>query len=197
MTGSAKTAQSKTGRRGPRKVTATYLRNSALYYLERYASSTANLRRLLMAKVNRSARAHGTDPAEGAAAVDALLADFVRDRVLDDARYAEGRALALYRRGASTRAIRAGLAAKGVAAEDIGRALATLRDDSDEPDLTAALTFARRRRLGPYRPPAARADHRTRDLAALGRQGFAYDLARRVIDAEDVATLEDELRDRQ
>ncbi len=196
MTGSAKMAQSKTGRRGPRKVTATYLRNSALYYLERYASSTANLRRLLMAKVNRSARAHGTDPAEGAAAVDALLADFVRDRVLDDARYAEGRALALYRRGASTRAIRAGLAAKGVAAEDIGRALATLRDESDDPDLTAALTFARRRRLGPYRPHAARADHRARDLAALGRQGFAYDVARRVIDAEDVASLEDEPRDR-
>lgn len=185
-----------TGKRGPRKATATYLRNAAVYYLDRYASSTANLRRLLMAKVDRSARAHDTDRAEGAAAVEALLADFVRDGVLDDARYAKGRALALYRRGASSRAIRGRLAAKGVAAEHIGPAIATLRDESDEPDLTAALTFARRRRLGPYRPPAARADHRARDLAALGRQGFAYDLARRVIDAEDVASLEDESRGR-
>jgi regulatory protein len=180
------------GKRGPRKATATYLRNAALYYLERYASSTANLRRLLMAKVDRSARAHDTDRAEGAAMVDDLLADFLRDGVLDDARYAQGRALALYRRGASTRAIRARLAAKGVANEHIDRAVALLRDESGEPDLTAALTFVRRRRLGPYRPQPARADHRARDLAALGRQGFAYDLSRRVIDAADVAALEDE-----
>ena len=188
MTGRAKPEQ-----RGPRKATSTYLRNAALYYLDRYASSTANLRRLLMAKVGRSARAHGTDRAEGSAAVDALLADFVRDGVLDDARYAVGRALALYRRGASARGIRARLAAKGVAREHIDSAIANLRDESDEPDLTAALTFARRRRLGPYRPQDARINHRARDLAALGRQGFAYDLARRIIDAEDVATLEDEI----
>lgn len=188
------TGRSKPGQRVPRKATATYLRNAALYYLDRYASSAANLRRILMAKVDRSARAHGTDRAEGAAAVEALLADFVRDGVLDDARYANGRTLALYRRGASALGIRARLAAKGVAREHVDRAIANLRDESDQPDLTAALTFARRRRLGPYRPQDARTDHRARDLAALGRQGFAYDLARRIIDAEDVASLEDDLR---
>jgi regulatory protein len=182
-----------TGKRAPRKATATYLRNAALYYLDRYASSTANLRRILMAKVDRSARAHGTDRAKGAAAVEVLLADFTRDGLLDDARYAQGRALALYRRGASARAIRARLSAKGVAREHIDPAIATLRDEAEEPDLTAALTFARRRRLGPYRPPGTRADRRARDLAALGRQGFTYDVARRVIDAEDVASLEDEV----
>ena len=69
-----------------------------------------------------------------------------------------------------------------------------VRDESDEPDLIAALIFARRWRLGPYRAQSTRADRRTRDLAALGRQGFAYDVARRIIDAEDAATLEDELR---
>jgi len=192
MTGKPKTERPKTGQRTPRKATAAYLRNAALYYLDRYASSTANLRRILMAKVERSARAHDTDRAEGAATVDALLADFTRDGVLDDARYAAGRVRALYRRGASTRAIRARLAAKGVVREHIDPAIATLREESHEPDLTAALTFARRRRLGPYRAQNTRADHRTRDLAALGRQGFAYDVARQVIDTEDVASLEDE-----
>ena len=179
-------------KRGPRKATAAYLRNAAVYYLDRYASSAANVRRVLMAKVERSARAHGTDRAEGAAAVEALLAGFVRDGVLDDARYAAGRALALHRRGASARAIRGRLAAKGVAREHVDRAIAGLRDESGEPDLSAALIFARRRRLGPYRPPAARAGHRDRDLAALGRQGFAYDLARRIVDADDATALEEE-----
>jgi regulatory protein len=36
-------------------------------------------------------------------------------------------------------------------------------------------------------------EHRERDLAALGRQGFPYEVARRVIEADDAAALEDEL----
>jgi regulatory protein len=180
-------------RRGPRKATPDYLRNAALFYLERYASSVANLRRLLMAKVARSATAHGTDPAAGAATVETLLAELVRGGLLDDARYAEGRAVALTRRGASIRAIRGRLASKGVAAAHIDRALAQVRDEMAEPDLAAALTFARRRRLGPYRSAANRVEHRERDLAALGRQGFPYEVARRVIEADDAAALEDEI----
>ena len=147
------------GRRGPRKATPKYLRNSALYYLERYPSSSAHLRRLLLAKVTRSTRAHGTDAEEGAAAVEALIA---------------------------------GLLAKGVEGALIDQALAGLREEAAEPELAAALAYARRRRLGPYRSPAARAGLREKDLAALGRQGFGYDLARRVIETDDLAELEDE-----
>ncbi len=197
-------------RRGPRKATPKYLRNSALYYLERYASSSGHLRRLLLAKVARSARAHGADPeldpgidAEaGAAAVEALIAELLGAGLLDAARYAGERARILHRRGASMRAIRAGLRAKEIEADDIESALAALREEAAEPELAAALAYARRRRLGPYRGPDARAglreqgqrdkDLREKDLAALGRKGFGYDLARRVIEAGDLAELEDE-----
>ncbi len=187
--------------RGPRKATPKYLRNSALYYLERYASSSAHLRRLLLAKVARSARAYDTDPAmdaeKGATAVEALIAELLGAGVLDDARYAAERARILHRRGASARAIRAGLLAKGIEADDIDRALAALREEAAEPELAAALAYARRRRLGPYRGPDAREgrrekDWREKDLAALGRKGFGYDMARRVIDTDDLAELEDE-----
>ena len=184
-------------RRGPRKATPKYLRNSALFYLARYASSSAHLRRLLQAKVARSARAHDTDAEEGAAAIESLIAELLGAGLLDDARYAVERARILHRRGASMRAIRAGLKAKGIEAGDIERALAALREEAAEPELAAALAYARRRRLGPYRDPAARAgldekERREKDLAALGRQGFGYDLARRVIETGDLAELEDE-----
>ncbi len=169
-----------------------YLRNSALHYLDRYASSSAHLRRLLLAKVARSARAHGTDPQAGAAAVDALIAEFLGAGVLDDARYAEDRALILFRRGASARAIRGALLAKGVASELIEPALERLGAEAAEPELAAALAYARRRRLGPYRSPQARAAMREKDLAALGRRGFGYGLARRIIETGDLAELEDE-----
>ncbi len=178
-------------RRKPRKVTAASLENAALHYLERYASSAANLRRILMRRVVKSAEAHETDPAEGEALVDALIARYRESGVLDDAGYAEMRAASLHRQGASRRMTRGKLAMKGVAAEDIDAALESLAETVPEPDLAAACNYARRRRLGPWRR-TDREEHRDRDLAALGRQGFGYGLARKVVDAEDTEALEAE-----
>lgn len=56
--------------------------------------------------------------------------------------------------------------------------------EADAVEEQAAQAYAKRRRLGPYRRPDQRAAHRDRDLAALARAGFAYGLARRVVDRE-------------
>tara|TARA_R110002072_G_scaffold19040_12_gene70571 strand:- start:2328 stop:3113 length:786 start_codon:yes stop_codon:yes gene_type:complete len=182
-------------RKQPKPATAKYLERYALWYLERYASSCENLRRALQRKVTLSAQAHGTDPQEGADAIEALIGRLRRIGALNDEVYARGRVQTLQRRGASRRTIRQKLAAKGVTAETITQALQTLAEEQGgNPEMTAALAYARRRRLGPYRPEAERADHRDKDMAALGRQGFAYDLVRRIIQAEDPQALEDEAR---
>ncbi len=178
--------------RKPRKATATSLDRAALHYLGRYASSAANLRRVLMRRVERSAWAHGTDAEEGAKLVEDIVERFQRARLLDDLAYAEGRAQSLHRRGASLRAIRTRLVAKGVAVDDIEAALAALGEDTADPDRTAALAYARRRRIGPWRK-GERDAFRERDLAALSRQGFSYDIARWVVGAESVEELEAEL----
>lgn len=178
-------------RKLPRRVTPQYLENAALHYLERFASSSANLRRVLMRKVDRSAQAHGTDREEGARWVDELIARYQRSGLLNDTAYAEMRAASLHRRGASTRAIREKLASKGIARDEADKALDALDEEVDgDLNLTAALALARRRRLGPYRLPEKRAEHRDKDLAALGRAGFSYDIARRVVDAEDPDAVE-------
>jgi len=179
-------------RRSPRKATPKSLENAALHYLQRFASSAENLRRVLMRRVEKSARAHGTDRAEGATAVDAIVARFLAAGMLDDRAYAEARAGTLHRRGAGARKIRATLQQKGVGAEAIEAALEALLRETSEPELAAAVNLARRRRLGPYRAPDERAERREKDLAALARAGFSYDIARRVIEADDAAALEAE-----
>ncbi len=77
------------------------------------------------------------------------------------------------------------------------RACLTLRTSAGpawaEAALAAALACARRRRLGPYRPPAARKSMREKDLASLARAGFAHDIARRVVEAKTAEELEREL----
>ena len=180
-------------RKPPRKATPGYLERAALFYLDRYATSADNLRQVLRRKVARSAWAHGGDPAAGEAAVEALIARFLEAGLLDDARYAEGRARSLARRGQSLRGIRLRLRQKGVGEDEIAAALAGLRDEAGDPELAAALAYARRRRLGPFRAGAARAAQRERDLAALARRGFDPDLVLKVIDAESPDALEDEI----
>lgn len=187
---------SRARRRGPqrpRKVSERSLENAALAYLQRYASSAANLRRVLMRRVLRSAAAHDTDPEQGARWIDALIERYQKAGLLDDDAYARMRAETLHRAGASARRIRATLAVKGVGPDIVDGALDALDETMPDVELAAACNYARRRRLGPWRR-SDRAGHRERDLAALGRQGFSYETARRVIDAEDPETLAEALR---
>lgn len=177
--------------RRPKPVTAEALEASALFYLERFASSSANLRRVLLRRVRRSAELHGTDAAAGTRLVDALVERFLRTGLLDDRAYAEAKSASLHRRGASSRVIAARLAGKGVERTLIE---AMLRDPADETrpggDLAAAAALVRRRRLGPYRDPALREQYRQKDLGTLARAGFGQALAQRVLGAADPAALE-------
>src|SRR5690349_6806819 len=177
-------------RRLPRQATAAHLENAALHYLERFSSSSANLRRVLLRKVARSARAHGTDPAEGAGLVEAIIARYLQSGLLDDAAYAAQKAASLRRRGTSLYGIRGKLAMQWFDAEPIVPTPERLDDEGGSGDLAAACALARRRRLGPYRPQGAQAEHRRRDLATLARAGFSLDVARRVLACADVATIE-------
>jgi regulatory protein len=105
--------------KGPRKATEASLDRAALAYLERFAASAESLRRVLMRKIERSARAHDTDRAEGAAWIEALIERYRRSGLLDDKVYAEAKTASLRRQGRSARAIAQRLAHKGVGREVI------------------------------------------------------------------------------
>ena len=183
-------------RRKPRKITPDSLGRIALHYLERYATSSENLRRVLIRRVRRSAEAHDTDPDEQIPHVDALIIRYQQAGLLDDQAYARMRAESLHRRGTSGRMIRMKLAAKGVPSDAIDDALELLSELVANTDLSGACNYARRRRIGPWRL-RDRTDYRDRDLAALARQGFSYNIARKVIDAEDAGMLEAEAAEAQ
>ncbi|CAA7624754.1 Regulatory protein RecX [Magnetospirillum sp. LM-5] len=175
----------------PPRITPSYLENAALHYLERFASSTASLRRVLKRKVVRSVAHWGDDADQALAHIEAVIAKLTQLGYLNDSAYAELKTGALHRRGKGARAIRASLAAKGVGAADSEQALAALAEDHAQPDRAAAITLARRRRLGPFRA-AGRAENRARDLAVMGRNGFDFETARAIIDAASPETLTEE-----
>ncbi len=178
----------------PRKPTPERLANIALHHLDRYASSAENLRRVLERRVFKAARHHedlNVDEARGW--IDTLIARYVASGLLDDKAYAETRARSLMSRGNSQRQIRMKLYEKGLSADDIDNALVALERDHVDPELAAAVKLARRRRLGPYADPDKREARLEKDLATLARSGFSYDMAKKVIEAEDAQELEDQI----
>ncbi len=178
-------------RRGPKPVTPELLEKAALYYIERYASTAENLRRVLMRRVERWAYKLSGDRAAGQRWVDALVERYARAGLVDDKRYAEAAADSMRRRGASSRRIRQKLAQKGVDEDVAQAALEESGGAGGAADLAAAAKLARKRRLGPFGDPKLRRDRRMKDMAVLARAGFDYDICRRVIDAKDAGELEE------
>lgn len=177
-------------RRQPRPITRDYLENVALWYLGRFAATAKGLETVLMRRVLRAARHHGSDPAEGAALIAAIIARYRDAGLLDDQAFAQARARTLHERGLPLRAIAQKLRHKGVSGADVDAALASLSEaqapadgrDSRALDRRAARAYARRRRIGPWRRADQRGAMRDRDLAALARAGFSYGIARETVD---------------
>ncbi len=176
--------------KSPRRISEAYLQRVTAHYLERYATSRENLRRLLMKRVLRSAAFHEVDPEPWVALVDAELDRLERIGLVNDLAYARDKARALHRRGSGTRRIRFVLQQKGLGSDAIDDALAELGEHRD-PDWQAACTYARKRSLGPWRRVPLDEDRRRKELGRLARAGFSFDVARRVVEAESPEALND------
>ena len=177
-------------RKEPRKLRALspeYFRRAALHYLDRYNGTSRSVRQLLQRRVTRARReGQELDSQEIAGWIDALISDLQRLGLINDGNFAIGRARSLHASGQSLAMIRLKLQAKGINSADIDAAIERLKDERGENlALEAARTYVRKRRLGPYRPKDQRADKQDKDLAALARRGFSYDIATAALKGKD------------
>ncbi|MCA9643751.1 MAG: RecX family transcriptional regulator [Myxococcales bacterium] len=144
--------------------------------------------------------------------IETLLARYQESGLLNDRRFGSNLLSGLRRRGVSTRAARLKLLSKGVPEDLVSDLLSVEAEEtSGDSEFEAALAYVKKRRLGHYRratssaeataegdwqepgrlPPKkagfGRAKHpeaarRDKDLAALARRGFSFDVARRALD---------------
>lgn len=161
------------------------LERAAVRHLQRFPCSEDRLAFVLRRRIRRADDLTDADRAGLEAALPEVVAKMRRMGLVDDAAYARALVESLHRRGKGRRAIAAKLRERMVPPAHAEAALALLAEGTEDPELEAALNYARRRRIGPFhRDPARRAERREKDLAALARQGFGYGVARQVIDAE-------------
>ncbi len=154
----------------------------ALRYVERFATTRGKLSSYLARKIReRGWEGEPADPHEIAERFAEL--GYVNDRL-----YAESKAAAMTRRGLGARRVDQALRHAGVVGEDAEAVAPQIDARSTE----SALTFARRRRIGPFAAQAAERDVIAKQVAAMVRAGHAPALAWRIArmePGEDAETL--------
>lgn len=158
-------------------------------YLAKFSASEAGLRRVLTNKVTKAVRLDPNFAADKERqqvlhqTIAVLVTRYVKAGVINDALFAEQKVQSLRRAGRSQQRIKQTLAQKGIALELIEATVAGDERPLAEIELEAALRLAKRRRLGRFRAVPADADQARKDMAALARAGFSFDIARQVVGA--------------
>ncbi len=168
-------------KKAPRPLDTRQLDEMALGYVARFATSAGRLTAYLKRKI-RERGWDGDTPPDLASVVDRLVAL----RYIDDAGFAQARGAGLMRKGYGARRISETLARDGIAAPLIAEA-----SGGELERRTAALEFARRKRLGPFGRgsgdggDSVRLDPatRTKQVAAMMRAGHPLASARAMVEA--------------
>lgn len=173
------------------------LRAYAVAYLDQRDATVKQLRSVLLRRAQKNL---GDEDLEMVVSrIDAILLGFQGSRLLDDRRFAGSFVDGARRRGASARKIAQKLGARGLQAELIGQSLRERGEATGVGELEAALTYAQKRR---FASKVTDPKQRERALAALARQGFSFEIARRALEmalrdaaSEDGPAVGDELTD--
>ena len=160
-------------RRAPVPLDETRLRDLAIHYVGRFATTRSKLRDYLRRKL----RERGWS-GDNAPDLDNLADRLAELGYVDDAAFALAKAGSLGARGYGEGRVRQALHAAGVA-EDDG---APARELSNSAAAENALRFARRRRLGPFADHLLDPAGRQRALAAMIRAGHSFALAKAILD---------------
>jgi len=179
-------------------LTETKLRDLALHYAARFASTGARLEAYLVRKIRERGIAEDADGRAVDVDVPALVARLVELGYVDDDAYARMRARDLGARGYGARRVEETLRHAGV-----GESLRRAHAPGEAEGRSAAALMARKRRLGPYGPspeagdPLSQRKAHEKAVAAMLRAGHQYEHVKTVLAARDIAEVEDWIAEAQ
>jgi regulatory protein len=158
-------------RRVPHPLNAEQLRELALRYVGKYATTRAKLREYLARKLRERGWDGGGDPN-----LEQIANRFAELGLVDDAAYALAKSRSLSARGYGKRRLVDQLRRAGVGAADGADAAA----HAEEAAVDAALRLAQRRRIGPFAAQPADPHLREKWIAAMIRAGHEFGIAKAI-----------------
>ena len=161
-------------RRAPRPLDDRTLRELALAYVGRFATTRSKLQQYLRRKVRERGWSGQTEPE-----IAAIAEAFADQGYIDDSSFALAKAQSLTARGYGPRRVVDSLRRAGVAGDDGSAAI----EHSEDQAVAAALRFAERRRFGPFATvPTKDLRQREKALGAMIRAGHSFALAKAILD---------------
>jgi regulatory protein len=164
-------------------------------YLQRYVPSISQYRRVLIRNIDKRLRELGTGNREEALR---MVEEDIQRRVecgaLHDERFANTWTEHLYEKGKSLPQIKNALYTKGISRENIENAIKKLQEGED-PVFFAAVTYARKRRFGPFRlNQEDRISRKQKDMASMLRVGHPYDVVKEVLECSSIVELDKKIQ---
>jgi len=168
-------------RRSPPPLDTAALERLALRYVERFSTTRGRLTDYLLRKI----RERGW---EGAAADPAALAEKMAALgYVNDLAFGEARAAAMARRGLGQRRVSVAFRQAGIAEEDAAALAPAIEDRA----VQAALTFARKKRIGPFATALPDRALREKQIGTMIRGGHDFTLSRRIATMAPGASVDD------
>ncbi len=167
-----------------KKITYQYIQGAAYRYLERYATTEANLKFILRRKIERILSSQ-EDTEEIRSQAEGWINDVVEKCVkiglVDDQLYATSKMNSYITSGNSIANIKNKLRAKGVPADIVTVVIETAREEEPDLNLKSAIKYAKRRRFGPFRIREEQENTVDKENAAMARAGYSFDEVKRVL----------------
>lgn len=164
-----------------KKITYQRLYNITLYYLSRYDACAGKVRDMLKRRLQRISLEGQEIPSEAHQWIEQVIMRMIELGYVNDKRYAENQFRRLSEAGKSARFITMKLMQAGVDPSVIE--VVFQADEYD--DLERAKALVSRKKIGYFRPQSERLEYFKKDLMMLGRAGFSYETARKVLQEND------------
>ncbi|HPF46633.1 MAG: RecX family transcriptional regulator [Alphaproteobacteria bacterium] len=169
------------------KITKDYIQKAAYRYLERYATTEANLKFILNRKIDRQL-VNSDNPEDLRREARIWVLDTIKKCValglVNDQLYGEAKINSYLNSGNSLNIAKKKLKSKGLSTQLISEMITDIEEKTPEINFISAIKYAKKRRFGPFRIRKAKEDTERKEQASMARAGFLYEEIIRVLKAD-------------
>lgn len=162
----------------------------AFWYLERYASSSKNLKDYLRKKVRDTDLNHDSE-----LIISQIINNLEKQNILNDGVFSESKAKTFINKGWSLSKIKFRLKQLGINNETIDICIENIKTEEADIELIAASKLVKKRFIGSFRRKELDDKLKNREFGILARAGFNYALSKKVLYELSVDEIEEIIND--
>ena len=164
----------------PKPISEQRLYNITLFYLERFDASALKVKQMLERRIQKEKAKGAIVPGNTQELIQNVISRIQNLGYINDERFAQNQIKKLCSTGKSKSFILNKLKQAGITAEIAKNLLSEFDKENESSDLTRAEQWLKKHRKGQFRSKNAD-DFYQKDLAALARAGFNYDVAQKAL----------------